>query len=169
MKLKSLYIEIYYGEYSEVDVIGKITNFFEKSYNIHEDFFLLLSRNDCNYESIILFLINKNDSNFSHSCTEAEILAAKFFLKVLYSYQNGDIETLKLFKIFSALEAGFVSIPRHLYRNINYYPIWMNKLYHAYDSYDKNWTIENTPHLSNAIENQIDIINIWLKNYNFSA
>jgi len=110
MILKTLYIEVYYGEYSQIEIRKKINEIIEINENIQVDILIYLQQQSKNYESLLLNLIHISDPEFSHNCLEAEILAAEFFLRILYSYKDGNIKPIKLFKIFSALEAGFIFI-----------------------------------------------------------
>ncbi|WP_320159297.1 hypothetical protein [Acinetobacter calcoaceticus] len=81
MTLKSLYIELYYGEYSAQEKTEKINKYIEENEDFHVDFFteLLLPFND--YISLLLRLIKITDPTFSYNCIEAEILAARFFFR----------------------------------------------------------------------------------------
>lgn len=158
MTLKALYIELYYGEYSYSERIKKLIEYVEKNENIPVELLELYP----NYEPLLLNVIQTKDSEFSSNCLEAEILAATFFLGVLADYKNGNLNPLKLCTIFSNLECGFLDAPRRLKNNIAYYPKWIGDLYDACDWCDETWTIENSPHLIDAIQHQINVIHEWL-------
>lgn len=78
-------------------------------------------------------------------------------------YKNGNLSPLKLCTIFISLEIGFLDALRGLKNNIAYYyPEWIGDLYDACDWCDETWTIENSPHLIDAIQHQINVIHKWL-------
>ncbi len=79
MTLKTLYIELYYGEYSAQKRIEKINKYIEKNEDTHVDFFTELLQPFNDYNSLLLRIIKLTDPNFSYNCIEAEILAARFF------------------------------------------------------------------------------------------
>ncbi|WP_180124369.1 hypothetical protein [Acinetobacter sp. YH12097] len=158
MTLKALYIELYYGEYSYSERRKKLIEYIDNNENTPAELLELYP----NYEPLLLSVIQIKDSEFSSNCLEAEILAAKFFLDVLADYKNGNLNPLKLCKIFSNLEKGFLDAPRGLENNIAYYPEWIGDLYDACDWCDETWTIENSPHLIDAIQHQINVIHGWL-------
>lgn len=161
MTLKALYVELYYGEYSHSKMIKKLIEYVEKNDNIPIELLELYP----NYEPLLLDVIQKKDFGFSYNCLEAEILAADFFLNILTDYKNRNLSPFKLCKIFNNLENGFLDAPRELKNNIAYYPEWIGNLYDACDWCDETWTIENSPHLMNAIQHQINIIHEWLMKY----
>lgn len=165
MGLKALYVELYYGQYSKLEVREQITKYIAINGNIPVNTLIELLEINENYESQLFSLIHTTDSNFFHNCLEAEILAAKFFLKILSAYQDGNVTPFRLCTIFSSLEAGFIGAPRNLAKSITYYPEWIGALYDACDWCDEAWTIENTPHLGEAVQHQIRIINEWLADF----
>jgi len=158
MTLKALYIELYYGEYSHSETIKKLIDYVSNNESIPVELLELYP----NYEPLLLDVIQTKDSEFSFNCLEAEILAAKFFLGILVDYKNGNLSPLKLCTIFNNLESGFLDAPRGLKNNIAYYPEWIGDLYDACDWCDETWTIENSPHLIDAIQHQINVIYEWL-------
>lgn len=158
MTLKALYIELYYGEYSHSETIKKLIEYVDKNESIPVELLELYP----NYEPLLLNVIQAKDSEFSSNCLEAEIMAANFFLDVLADYKNGNLSPLKLCTIFSNLESGFLDAPRGLKNSIAYYPEWIGDLYDACDWCDETWTIENSLHLIDAIQHQINVIHEWL-------
>ena len=158
MTLKALYVELYYGEYSYSEMIEKLIEYVEKNENIPIELLELYP----DYEPLLLKVIQAEDPEFSSNCLESEILAARFFLGVLVDYKKCNLSPFKLCKIFSNLECGFLGAPRELKANIAYYPEWIGDLYDACDWCDETWTIENSPHLMDAIQHQINVINEWL-------
>ena len=79
MTLKSLYIELYYGEYSAQEKKENINKYIEENKDVHIDFFTELLQPFHDYNSLLLRHINLTDSSFSYNCIEAEVLAARFF------------------------------------------------------------------------------------------
>lgn len=79
MTLKTLYIELYYGECSAKKRMEKINKYIEENEDTHVDFFTELLQPFNDYNSLLLRIIKLTDPNFSYNCIEAEILAARFF------------------------------------------------------------------------------------------
>ncbi|ENU29915.1 hypothetical protein F991_02402 [Acinetobacter sp. CIP-A165] len=71
MKLKELFIEIYYDEYSKGVNLKKINKYIENNEIFDVDFFELLY-GAIDHEAILLQLIQKGDPNFSVNSFEAE-------------------------------------------------------------------------------------------------
>ncbi|MCH7307308.1 hypothetical protein MMO38_04000 [Acinetobacter sp. NIPH 1852] len=161
MKLKELFIEIYYDEYSKGVNLKKINKYIENNEIFDVDFFELLD-GAIDHEAILLQLIQKGDPNFSVNSFEAEILTARYFLDVLYHYKIGLIQPLRLCQIFSKIETSFLSASRNLEERVVYYPEWISGLYDACDWCDETWNVNNSPHLSVAVDQQINIIKDWL-------
>lgn len=166
MKLKELFIEIYYDEYSKGIILKKINKFIENNEIIDIDFFELLD-GVVDHEAILLQLIQKGDPNFSVNSFEAEILTARYFLDILYHYKIGLIQPLRLCQIFSKIETCFLGASRNLEERVVYYPEWISDLYDACDWCDETWTHENSPHLIIEVEKQIVVIKEWLSTHAF--
>ncbi|MFX4774215.1 hypothetical protein ABTC11_19625, partial [Acinetobacter baumannii] len=77
MTLKTLYIELYYGECSAKKRMEKINKYIEENEDTHVDFFTELLQPFNDYNSLLLRIIKLTDPNFSYNCIEAEILAAR--------------------------------------------------------------------------------------------
>jgi hypothetical protein len=163
MTFKALFVEIYYGDYSKEIIAKKINEYIENNEIIEMDFFELLDTR-VDQKASLFELIQATDPSFSVDCVEAEVLAARYFLKVLEHYQNGQIRPFDLCRIFNNIEAGFIEAPRHLDEKIVYYPSWLGDLYGACDWCDGEWTYENSPHLVIEVKKQIQNIKDWLSN-----
>lgn len=166
MTFKALFVEIYYGDYSKEIILKKINEYIENNEIMEIEFFELLD-SAVNQASLLLQLIQATDPSFSADSVEAEILTARYFLKLLEHYQNGQISPFDLCRIFNNIEIGFMGAARNLPVNIAYYPTWMGNLYNACDWCDETWTLEDNPHLLIEVEKQIQNIKDWLSNPTF--
>lgn len=165
--LKEKYIECYYADRYTEAMVASIDQYINSNYNdIPDEIFIEFTQAETNYAEIILQLIQQSDPEFLPNCFEAEVLTAHFFLNILNHYQHmKGISPLQLCKLFSDIESEFLDAPRNLPQGIAYYPEWLDNMYDACDWCDETWSVENTPHLMTAVQQQIGVIERWLIQY----
>ncbi|CAI3938734.1 unnamed protein product [Commensalibacter communis] len=160
ISLKYLYIQLYYCQSSQKisnDLISHYMDYFENApLELFENLY-----QETHFESLLLSIIQKTDPSFNKDNLECEVLTAFFFLYFLYAYQDQKIQPIELLNIFSKIEAKFLSkLPIYPDKTIKY-PGWLD-LYDALDWCDETWDFNNSPHLLEAVQTQIEIIQQWL-------
>ncbi len=162
---RELLVECWYDKLDLESIKQWAYLFIEANDDIPEEVFGILDANELQVERLLLSVSTTVNSEFSPHSIDAELLAAKYLMKIGTKYLNGEVEPIDVCRVVGKIDSGFLGAPRGLAENIAYYPTWLGNLYHSCDWCDDSWTDSSAPHLKKDLEVQLIKISEWVESH----